>query len=195
MHIDAASNTSASRPFIVDTAQMVWRFAQFGLRPATMAEIPHALALAEALTGQAMAPAEIVRATHAFTGTTVLVLGQPLSGVFINILLSDAGVAAVTSGHFNPGNPDRHHIAGIGETCFGLYTGVYAGMTRDARRQIMQCSATLRVEFFGSVPLFARAATEDGARSMASLGFRPATGGLKDLWVHDPLAQPAGVAA
>jgi hypothetical protein len=174
---------------------MIRRFATFGLRPATINEIPHALALAEELTGQDMAQADVVIATHSFTGSTVLVLGQPIIGVFINILLSEAGVEAVTNGTFYPGKPDRSHIAGIGEVCHGLYTGVYAGRTRDARRQIMQCSATLRVEFFGSIPLFARAATDDGARSMASLGFRPASGGLKDLWVNDPAMTQSGAAA
>jgi len=37
------------------------------------------------------------------------------------------------------------------------------------------------------VPCFARGATEDGKRSMASLGFSPVEGGLADLWGQDAL--------
>jgi hypothetical protein len=46
----------------------------------------------------------------------------------------------------------------------------------------------MRVEQFGAVPSFARGATEDGRRSMASLGFSPLEGGLPDLWVQEALA-------
>ena len=72
--------------------------------------------------------------------------------------------------------------------------GVYAGATREARRAIMQSSAILRVELFGSVPCFARAATEDGALSMESLGFEPLKGNSKKLWVQEALF-PAVAAA
>jgi hypothetical protein len=195
MTLPASLPVYQGTPFIVDTARMVHSFAAFGLRPAALAEVPDAMALAEALTHQTLASASVIGALHAESGTTVLVTGQPTDGMFLNVLLSEAGERAVRDGTFTAANVPRAHVAGIGETCFGLYTGVYAGKTREARRNIMQASASLRVDFFASVPLFARGATEDGARSMASLGFHPAHGGLPDLWVHEPLTAAKGEAA
>jgi hypothetical protein len=191
----APQTPTLGSPFIVDTAEMIRRFAEFGLRPAALAEIPAALKLAEDLSQQKPAPASLIQSLHAESGTTVLVTGQPMDGMFLNVLLSQSGERAVRDGTFSRAEPPRSHIAGIGEMCFGLYTGVYAGKTRDARRNIMQASASLRVDFFSTVPLFARAATDDGARSMASLGFHPAHGGLPDLWVHEPISNTQGAAA
>lgn len=51
----------------------------------------------------------------------------------------------------------------------------------------MMAAGITRLEFFAPAPCFARGATEDGKRSMGSLGFHPLEGGLPDLCVQDPL--------
>ena len=70
-----------------------------------------------------------------------------------------------------------------------FYVGVYAGKTREARKKIMTASAVLRMEMFGVFPAYARGATEDGRRSMLSLGFQKFEGGLPDLYVQPPFHQ------
>ncbi len=182
-------------PLVVDTARMVQLFATFGLRPAALAEIPPALALAEKLTHLPMVSAPVISAIHAYCGTAVFVGGQPIDSVHIMLLLSERGEAAVRDGTFTPADPAREHIASIGETCFGEYTGVYAGTTREARGNIMRSSAYVRDQLLHSVPLYARAATEDGVRSMTSLGFIPVIGGLSDLMIHRPLNKAPEAAA
>jgi hypothetical protein len=175
---------------------MIKQFANFNLRVASEADIPAALRLAESLTGQSMASAEAIAAVHALTGITVFVDGiEELDGVMMLCPLSTAGEAALRDGSFDLSTLPRSFIAAKGEPCSALYCGVYAGRTRDARRNVMQCAAIARVEIFASVPVFARAATADGARSMTSLGYGPLQGGIPDLWVQEAILQQKGDAA
>jgi hypothetical protein len=162
----------------------------YGLRLASMDEIPPAVAIAEALVGEAMVPASAVQEVHTLTGCSAWVSGCPVDGVLLLVPLSDTGLAAVRSGLFDPGGGVVEYYCVRGERCFGVYIGVYAGRTREARGSLMRGSAAARVSIFGEVACFARAATEDGARSMASLGFAPAGFGARDLWVQEAVSAP-----
>jgi hypothetical protein len=102
--------------------------------------------------------------------------------------LSPAGEQAVRDGTYHPADPAPAHLAWQGRDVAGVYIGVYAGATKEARRAVMTAAAVMRVELFAPVPSFARGATEDGKRSMASLGFSPLEGGLPDLWVQEALS-------
>ncbi len=79
-----------------------------------MTEVPAAMSLAETLTSQKLASAMTIGAMHAESGTTVLATGQPLDGMFLNVLLSEAGEQAVRNGTFTAANVPRAHVAGIG---------------------------------------------------------------------------------
>ncbi|MFN4224742.1 MAG: hypothetical protein ACK4HR_00380 [Hyphomonas sp.] len=171
----------------IDYAGLTRRSADFGFRRASYAELEAGMALAEALTGQVMATAASILWIDSLTGMAGWVRGDPVDGVFITVPLSGAGVDAVRDGRFVPAWPALAHLAAKDEACAGIYIGVYAGATKDARRQVMMAAGTTRVEFFAAVPVFARGATEDGRRSMASLGFSPLEGGLPDLWGQAPL--------
>jgi hypothetical protein len=153
------------------------------------------LALAERLTGQAMATPASIYWIERLTGMASWVTGEPVDGVFITVPLSEAGVRAVRDGSFVPAWPALEHICSRGELCGGVYIGVYAGATKEARRRVMMAAGVTRVEFFAPVPCFARGATEDGKRSMASLGFQPIEGGLPDLWGQAALPQTQEQAA
>jgi hypothetical protein len=171
----------------IDYAGLTRRAGEFGFRRATFDELQSGLLLAEHLTGQVMATPESITWIDGLTGMAGWVTGDPVDGVFITVPLSADGVAAVCDGSFAPGWPSLPHLACEGEDCGGVYIGVYAGVTKEARRRVMMTAGVTRVEFFAPVPCFARGATEDGKRSMTSLGFRPIDGGLADLWGQDPL--------
>lgn len=177
------NKTCKDGAFVIDINKVIALAGGFGLRIARGDETEAAIDLAIELTGQELAPPDVVRRVQETTGLTAWVVGDPVDGTFLFVPLSAEGEAAVRIGDFSPGDPDPAHLCMPGETCHGIYVGVYAGRTREARRSIMHASAALSVGYFASVPCFARAATEDGARSMASLGFRPIEGSLPDLWV------------
>jgi len=168
----------------IDHAGLARRAGEFGFRRAIYADLVAGLGLAEQLTGQAMATPASIHWIDGLTGMAGWVTGEPVDGV-----------AAVRDGSFVPAWPALAHLACEGEDCAGVYIGVYAGATKEARRRVMMAAGVTRVEFFAPVPCFARGATEDGKRSMASLGFSPVEGGLPDLWGQEPVAVPQEQAA
>lgn len=174
---------------LIDYARLAKRADEFGFRRGEFLELKAGLRLAEELTGQTMATAESITWIDSLTGMTGWVTGDPVDGIFISVPLSAPGVAAVRDGSFVPAWPSLGHICCEGEPCAGIYIGVYAGANKDARRRVMMAAAVIRVDGFAAVPCFARGATEDGKRSMASLGFQPIEGGLSDLWGQEPLPQ------
>jgi hypothetical protein len=179
----------------IDYPALSARAQELSFRRASYQEILAGLRMAETLTGQAMtSPATIVW-LDTLTAMSAWVTGDPVDGVFLTAPLSAAGAEAVRAGTFNPGWPALDHICCEGEACGGVYIGVYAGETKETRRRVVMAAGIIRHEFFAPVPCFARAATEDGARSMARLGFQPIPGGLPDLWGQEPVAGAEGRAA
>lgn len=171
----------------VSPKQMAVAMGEHGLRRCTQQQIPSAIALGEKLIGGKLARPEVVYTIDFITQTTIWVTGEPVNGLYLIVPLTQEGRVAVEDGSFNPADPALRHIAPAHSPIFGLYVGCYAGETKDARRAVMSASATVRVSLFAQIPCYARGATEDGARSMTSLGFRPLEGGLSDLFVFDPL--------
>lgn len=171
----------------IDYQGLARRAGEFEFRRANFAELEAGHSLAERLTGQAMATPASVLWTEGLTGMAGWVTGDPVDGVFITVPLSAGGVAAVRKGSFVPAWPSLAHICCKGEACGGIYIGVYAGATKESRRRVMMAAGITRLEFFAPVPCFARGATEDGKRSMASLGFHAIDGGLPGLWGQDPV--------
>ncbi|MBY9067967.1 hypothetical protein K1X12_13735 [Hyphomonas sp. WL0036] len=172
----------------IDYARLARRAEEFGFRRGEFVELKAGLLLAAELTGQTMATPESITWIDSLTGITGWVTGSPVDGIFISVPLTEAGVGAVRDGSFVPGWPSLAHVCCEGEACAGVYIGVYAGANKDARRRVMMAAGVIRVDCFAAVPCFARGATEDGKRSMASLGFQPIEGGLSDLWGQEPLA-------
>jgi hypothetical protein len=190
-----SENSKNSNEFIVAVANMTRRMADFGLRPGYGDELADGIGLTERLIGGALAPFSVVENGHIRTQISAWVTGSPVDGLYLIAPLTTRGVAAVRTAAFNPADPAEAHIAAAGAACAGVYIGVYAGETHAARKSLMTASAVLRVEIFGRVPCFARAATPDGARSMLSLGFVPVIGGMPDLFVSEALSASASEAA
>ena len=171
----------------VDIVRVTARAADFGFRHASIAELTEGIRLAESLMGSSIATPEAVMRMDVVTGMTAWVTGNPVEGIFLVLPLSPAGEQAVREGTYCPADPAPAHLAWQGRDVAGVYIGVYAGATKEARRAVMTAAAVMRVEMFAQVPSFARGATDDGKRSMASLGFSPLEGGLPDLWVQEAL--------
>ncbi len=177
-----------SRPYCrVAPQDMEHEMGRYGLRRCPIKHVVPALRVGEQLLGAKLASAEVVSTLDAITQMTIWVTGQPVQGLYLIVPLTEEGRLGVETADFNPVDPALRHIAPANTPIFGLYVGVYAGATKDARRNIMAASASVRAKLYAPVPCYARAATDDGARSMTSLGFRPLSGGLADLFVFDPL--------
>lgn len=174
---------------LIDHVRLAMRAEEFGFRRGDFQELKAGLRLAEELTGQTMATPESITWIDSLTGMTGWVTGDPVDGIFISVPLTADGVEAVRNGTFIPAWPALAHVCAEGAACAGVYIGIYAGATNVARRRVMMAAAVVRVDICGAIPCFARGATEDGRRSMASLGFQPIEGGLSDLWGQEALPQ------
>ena len=179
----------------IDLVRVAEKGAVFGFRRATRSELEQGIALAESLMSSKIADPDAVAEMDRITGMTAWVTGDPVEGIFLTLPLSKQGEAAVRNGSYNPARPDPAHLCANGEGCAAFYIGVYAGATREARRNVMTAAAVMRVELFSAYPCFARGATEDGRRSMERLGFTPYEGGLADLYVQEALTTVSGEAA
>lgn len=163
----------------------------FGFRTPDSDELKAALHLAETLTRLKLGSRLQAGRVQAKSGCSLWVWGRPITGFYYVIPLTQVGNEAVIAGTFDPLMPLLEHVAGPGDPFGGVYVGVYAGETHDARKAVMMSSAFARVQVFPHVACYARAATDDGARSMVSLGFYPLEGSLPDLWTQAPLTSQA----
>ena len=178
-------------PFVVDESKMIDSMGNFGWRTANEREIPEMIALGEKLIGDRLISSDVLSALHNLTGITAWVFGDPIEGLVISVPLSPEGLDAVQENKFVPQNlPDTNYVAAAGTPCAGVYIGIYAGETKAARKAVMSGAGIIRMAVFAQVPCFARAATEDGARSMQSLGWQPAGFGADQLWMQGALVVP-----
>ncbi|GAB5455926.1 MAG: hypothetical protein Hens2KO_21550 [Henriciella sp.] len=180
----------ATYPFVVDQSKMFELMANFGWRPANEKEIPEMLALGERLINDQLISPETLAHLHDLTGITAWVFGDPVTGLVISVPLTQAGLDAVQDNEFVAKTPDDAHVAAAGQACAGVYIGIYAGETKEARKAVMSGAGVIRMAVYAQVPCFARAATEDGARSMESLGWTPAGFGADKLWMQGALVVP-----
>ena len=180
----------ATYPFVVDQSKMFELMANFGWRPANEKEIPEMLALGERLINDRLISSETLAHLHDLTGITAWVFGDPVEGLVISVPLTEAGLDAVQDNEFVAKTPDDAHVAAAGQPCAAVYIGIYAGETKEARKAVMSGAGVIRMAIYAQVPCFARAATEDGARSMESLGWMPAGFGADKLWMQGALVVP-----
>ncbi len=180
----------ATYPFVVDQSKMFELMANFGWRTANEKEIPEMLALGERLINDQLISPETLAHLHDLTGITAWVFGDPVEGLVISVPLTQAGLDAVQDSEFTAKTPNDAHVAAVGQPCAGVYIGIYAGETKEARKAVMSGAGVIRMAIFAQVPCFARAATDDGARSMESLGWTPAGFGADKLWMQGALVVP-----
>ncbi|WP_348764295.1 hypothetical protein [uncultured Henriciella sp.] len=181
---------TASPYCITSPAKVAGIMAKYGLHRTPAANVAETLRLGETLINAALAEPEIVTTVDSITGMTIWNTQEDeITGLFLLVPVTEAGRAAVEDGTFTPGDPAIRHIAPANTPIFGVYCGIYAGATRTARKSVLMAAGDLRLNAFAPVPTYARGATEDGARSMLTLGYRPLQGGLPDLFVSDPMGE------
>ena len=186
-----AENKLETYPFVVDQSKMIDLMGNFGWRTANAQDIPEMIALGERLINDRLISADVLAALHELTGITAWVFADPIAGLVISVPLSPAGLDAVQENKFVPNElPDTDYVAAAGAPCAGVYIGIYAGETKAARKAVMSGAGVIRMAVYAQVPCFARAATEDGARSMESLGWTPASFGADKLWMQGALVVP-----
>lgn len=178
----AAQSQKSNRIELIDNVNAKYKF-----RKADSSEILQGINLAESLIGKELASVDTIRRLDEHTECTVWVNGDPVAGVHFIVPLTFAGEIAVREGVFDASNPSLAHCATPDDEYAGIYVGAYAGSTHEVRKNIMQGAAEIRLLCFGSLPCFARAATDDGARSMRSLGFKPLAGDKNNLWCQEAL--------
>lgn len=185
-------------PFVLNRDEIIKGMGAFGWRLAKPTEHTEMMALAEKLLNSELTSAETINWINSVTGSTSWIFGTPgeaIEGIFIIVPVSPEGLKAIQSGEFDPSGPEKGHLAALGQTCAGVYVGAYAGATHEARKAVMMATVTMRVDGYGQVPAFARGATDDGVRSMESIGFHPAGFGADKLWMQPPVRRPKKDAA
>lgn len=186
-----SDNKLETYPFVVDQSKMIDLMGKFGWRTANAREIPEMIELGEKLIGDRLITSDVLTTLHDLTGITAWVFADPIEGLVISVPLSPEGLDAVQDNRFVPQDlPDTSYVAAAGAPCAAVYIGIYAGETKAARKAVMSGASVIRMAVYAQVPCFARAATEDGARSMQSLGWQPAGFGADKLWMQGALVVP-----
>jgi hypothetical protein len=170
--------------------------APFGFRIARQAELGPAHAASEAIMNMTLAPVSAIAAAHTRTGGTgwVHMDQQPdgaktdITGVILLLPLSEAGEADLREGRFQPRAPEAHQLCAPGDHFPAIYFWLFAGKDGRARRNIIRTCLAWRNGAYSHVRGYARAASVDGFRTMAALGFEPMPSALSHLFFIDKRA-------
>jgi hypothetical protein len=173
------------------SADIVDRVAEVGLRPANDDELDAARGLAAGLIGSDIATVDTLRAVQAATGASILVTrdSEGVAGVLAALLVRPRGRAQIEAGCFDGVGVDLDLLARPGETPAAFYAWGIASRSREASRAVVAGAAELS-RLFATMPRFARAATEAGARILtARMGYLPVCGAPNLYWLPAEVVQ------
>lgn len=141
--------------------------AAVGFDLATLADIRIGREAAAILLGDAIASVATMVRVQARSGCTVFVAhaarGELIAAVSA-IPLAATAAADLAIGRFDGLTPADRLIARPGDRPIAFYVWGVAGFTWRGRRMAVAASVALRREAYPRLPLYARAATDDGAR-------------------------------
>ena len=154
--------------------------AAVGFDLATPADIRVGREAAAALVGGDIATAETMIRVQARTGCAVFVArsteGELVAAVSA-IPLAAAAAPDLAAGRFNGLEPADPLIARPRDMPIAFYVWGAAGLSWRGRRLALAASVALQREAYPHLPLYARAATDDGARVLQQrMGARPLPG-------------------
>jgi hypothetical protein len=143
-----------------------------------------------------LAPVSAIAAAHARTGGTGWVhMDQPaegakaeITGIILLLPLSEAGEADLREGRFQPRAPEARQLCAPGDHFPAIYFWLFAGKDGRARRNIIRTCLAWRNGAYSHVRGYARAASVDGFRTMAALGFEAMPSALSHLFFIDKRA-------
>lgn len=112
-----------------------------------------------------------------------------VAGVLAVIPLTAAALPDLAAGVFDGVNPPRRQAARPGEAAVAIYGWGMAGTTLRGRATVMAGAVRLHRVLFPTIPLYGRAATPGGERTLLKrIGARPVPG-PGGLVVAEPWAQ------
>lgn len=137
---------------------------------------------AAALVGDDIATVSTMLRVQARSGCTSFVArsaGGGLIAAVSAIPLTLAAVADLVAGRFNGVTPADRQVARPADTPMAFYIWGAAGFTWRGRRLALAASIAMQREVYPTLPLYARAATDDGARVLQQrMGANPLSNGL-----------------
>ncbi|CAN7299276.1 hypothetical protein LJR164_001549 [Phenylobacterium sp. LjRoot164] len=166
--------------------------SELGMTLATHDDIVEGRALAARTVSPNIATVETLAQlqdlTHASSFTFRSVNGQ-LAGVIAVIPLTAAALPGLAAGVFDGVNPPQEQAARPGEPVVAIYGWGMAGTTLRGRATVMAGAVKLHRDLFPTIPLYGRAATPGGERTLLKrIGARPVPGpgGLvvADAWAR-----------
>jgi hypothetical protein len=142
---------------------------ELGLMLATRPEIDEGRALAARTVGPYIATAETLARVQDHTGSSSFVYRGPrgeLAGVLAVIPLLPAAAPSLVAGVFDGIEPPVDLIACPGEPVIAIYGWGMAGATWRGRATVMAAAVALHNGLFPELPLYGRAATPGGERTL-----------------------------
>ncbi|MCG8443439.1 MAG: hypothetical protein MI723_16670 [Caulobacterales bacterium] len=181
------ANNSPARSEI-ELAELGAILHQAGLMRPRGDELPQLHRLAARLFGDGIAILNEVNKIDAHTGNSVWVYREngAVTGINSMLPLSPWGHELLLIGNLDPQSAALDCLTAPGETCAAIYCWGYGGTTPRARAAVVRASMRLREGLFAPVPVYARAATPDGRRTMERMGYVDVPDALPDLMVSAP---------
>lgn len=154
--------------------------ARLGLSFATPADIVEGHALAVRTVGPRIATVETLIAMQAHTGCASYVLRTPdggLDGALSIIPLTLAAAADLAIGEFDGVTPPLAQAARPGDPVIALYGWGMAAVSWRGRAIVLNAASRLHRDLHPEIPLYGRAATPGGERSLLKrMGAHPIPG-------------------
>ena len=142
---------------------------ELGLGLASHDEIVQGRALALRTVGPNIATAATLSEVQDYTASSSFVFrdaGGHLAGVLAVIPLNPAAAAGLAAGVFDGVRPPPAMIARPGEPVIAIYGWGMAGATWRGRATVMAAAVALHRDLFPELPLYGRAATPGGERTL-----------------------------
>jgi len=153
---------------------------QLGMTLATYDEITEGRALAARTVSPNIATVETLAAIQRLTAASSYTFRDAngnLTGVIAVIPLTSAALPGLAAGVFDGVEPPRHQVARPGDPVAAIYGWGMAGTTLRGRATVMMGAVKLHREIFPTLPLYGRAATPGGERTLLKrIGARPVPG-------------------
>ncbi|WP_312166689.1 hypothetical protein [Phenylobacterium sp.] len=153
---------------------------ELGLTLATHDEIIEGRALAARTVSPNIATVETLARLQDLTRSSSFTfrgVDGRLAGVMAIIPLTAAALPDLAAGIFDGVNPPQDQAARPGETVVAIYGWGMAGTTLRGRATVMAGAVRLHRELFPTIPLYGRAATPGGERTLLKrIGAHPVPG-------------------
>lgn len=158
---------------------------QHGMETADLADLPAAHALSESLMQTRLAPLWALASAHMHTHGSAWVYREcgAITGVWLCLPLTWSGEASLRTGRFAYAAPRLDDICRPGDEMSAIYMWFAGGATPDARRAIMRSSATWFDGVLSRMRIYARAASEEGARALSRFAFQRLAPDISDLLI------------